>query len=175
MAKPTNLIRSIINSTTNKELRSELDFLVGHPCGAFASAFWLAKHPKASRRVSEYLYGDAFSKDDGEEWNRWSFADSLKEMQDAGCALSRNARRLVKHWVNKGCPKPWASDKNRCYLFIEDEFWVNCPYEDMNWIYEAHLQAGGTAEYRYPSNEERAFIQSQPMVFANQLSTDIPF
>ena len=171
MTKRINKMRKLLDARTGKPEWSELDVMIGHPCGSIAYSMWLAKNPKKSVMVSNFLLSDAGPDD----WNKWSFASEIKLMMENGCKVSRGARRLVKWWDNKGNPKPWAADENRCYLLLDGEFFLNCPYEDMRWFKEAHEQTGGTAEYHTPNKELRAKIQAQPLYIAGQSSEDVPF
>jgi len=75
----------------------------GHPCGGIAPISWLAKRPALSIQVSHYMVGDA----GGSLWNWSSFASMLYDLQQAGGALHRDARRLVKRWTRAGKPAPW--------------------------------------------------------------------
>jgi hypothetical protein len=83
------------------------DILAGHPCGTICYASYLARNPRISSAVSQFLENDAVSDNDGIEWGRWVFASMIKDMQIAGCTLSPRARKLVKWWDRSGNPEPW--------------------------------------------------------------------
>ena len=84
---------------------AEGDVLFGHPCGFIAPVSYLVKRPALSIKVSRYMARDA----GGSLWNRASFASMLYQLQCAGGVLCRDARRVVKWWLNSGKPAPWLA------------------------------------------------------------------
>lgn len=109
MAKRVSKIVSVIRRRSGQTEWSELDRMIGHPCGSIAWVMRLSRNPDESIVVSRYLAQDAFSMNDGEEWNRWSFASMLSDMHDFGCILCKDARDLVKWWKRAGRPQPWLA------------------------------------------------------------------
>jgi hypothetical protein len=118
MAKRFNLVREVISRNVRAR---ETDVLIGHPCGYIASASWLRKHPKVSRKVSDFLLGDAsFSGD---------FELMLVTMALCKCELSRDAWRHLKHWKSRGCPH-WKNDPAFSALLVSwwnKSAWVFVP------------------------------------------------
>jgi len=173
-----NSLVPIIESRRKKEEWSELDTMIGHPCGFICYAMWLARNPVKSLKVSRYLSTDAGSvKDPGNIWNACSFASMIFSMQEAGCAIDPRGKDLIRWWVKGGKQEPWTQLENRVYARL-DGVYINTPLDDVRWLVEAHLETGAaeaTAYSMYPSPEERAMIEAMPMVYPRAEATDIPY
>ena len=55
MPKRLNKVATIVE----KKLSENACYSIGHPCGFIAPGPWLARRPKASRAVADFLVNDA--------------------------------------------------------------------------------------------------------------------
>jgi hypothetical protein len=60
-------------------------------------------------------------------------------------------------------PRPWAEDRNRCFIQLEGE-WMNCAYDDMPFLHAFYSNAGASVVYCYPRDAlERLEILRLPV------------